>query len=61
MNNDQASAYCDFLREGLNMIVSVNLSMDWQQQISYIHTEATKALDRIPRFTYRIIDSKRSF
>lgn len=58
MNKVQASVYCDILREGLNTIVAVNLSMDWQQQISNIYTESAKALDCIPRFTYRIIESE---
>ena len=58
MNKVQASAYCDILREGLNTIVAVNLSIDWQQQIAKIYTETTKALDCIPRFTYRIIESE---
>ena len=58
MNKVQASSYCDILREGLNTIVAVNLSIDWQQQISNIYTESAKALDCIPRFTYRIIESE---
>ena len=58
MNKVQASAYCDILREGLNTIVSVSLSMDWQKQISHIYTESTKVLDCIPRFKYRIIESE---
>lgn len=58
MNKVQASAYCDNLREGLKTIVAVNLSMDWQQLISHIYTETAKALDCIPRFTYRIIESE---
>lgn len=58
MNKIQASTYCDILRDGLNTIVAVDLSMDWQQLIFYIHTETAKALDRMPRFKYRIIESE---